>query len=508
MSRSITKVRPTAEIKSAIVITDRAEIARRMLEREHSSPSRPEAGSFVEDSEHGARGYKYRPTAMRQMVLTNTALQAMCTERGIPWRAEYAERAIPYWASDERVDGHGDIVRQDWIFDEFEDNPLMPYSHEWENPPIGAYLSWSVETRSDAKYEGPALALLGLFATADQYDWADTIFRLVKAGFLTASSVGFYPERVVWVEDDQERLGLGLGNHGYILEGNHLLEHSPTSLGANAGAGVMRNRLERASRAGLIRASDATALREIRRRELRGSPDAWAQADRELRTLLRLSFPSLELPPHEDAEEPFVASQGGRERNPFAVAVRAAEEPPPQADGGAGAGEAAEATQEPQDGADEGMGAEAAPAAGSATGGQGGGQEATGEPPHETLPDEGGSGEEGGAGGQPPSDPPEEEGLEVPPEEDCSEEDSTPAELARALRRMRVSFEQGLVSLSATLFDALDEIAAISEAVEGIRRSIDQDQEEHDEPELPEVDGRVDRVLSVLEGAVTRKQGA
>ena len=121
-----------------------------------------------------------------------------------------AGRAVPYWASDERPDGHGDIVRQQWSFEEYSKNPVLCMGHDWVGPAIGRGIDYEVRQRSDADYKGPALWMLALFAEAEAQAENDRVFRLVRSGFMSAASVGFYSDRVIIVEDEQERAELPL----------------------------------------------------------------------------------------------------------------------------------------------------------------------------------------------------------------------------------------------------------------------------------------------------------
>lgn len=240
-------------------------------------------------------------------------VRQLCEKRGIPYIEDYASRVIPYIMSDERVDWHGDIVRQNWIFDAFERNPVMPYCHQWEQPPVGSMLQWGVIERATPEYVGLALAGLGLFATADQCEHANRIFRLVAAGFLKGCSVGFTSMKVTDVKDDEERAQLGLGRYGLILDNNRLLELSPCTLGANMGASSVLVSLNKAAKLAegdplRITLDDFTFAREITRRDLlkRRSPGTWISMDNKYVEWARILFPKQGgIARHQDVEEPF-----------------------------------------------------------------------------------------------------------------------------------------------------------------------------------------------------------
>lgn len=199
-------------------------------------------------------------------------IEQMVAERGMPWDEKYAERVIPWWASDERVDRQGDIVLQNWKFDDYQNNPLMLYAHRWDDPPIGTVLNWEVMPRTSRVYNGRSLRLMPLFATKDQYEWADTIFRLAKARFLRTGSVGFYSDNIIQVRDPNERMRMGLGNMGVIYDKNNLIEWTVAPVPANQGA---LQSLSLVARKGLLRGEDLSVVKDIFKSSVkRGAGDA------------------------------------------------------------------------------------------------------------------------------------------------------------------------------------------------------------------------------------------
>lgn len=301
--------------RSAKVVEDLEEIHRLLSEglEKAKAAKGTDPSTWIRREEDGRTAvYKATPALQKQAGVTPEHARAMAEARGFPWEEGYENRLERYWASDERPDGHGDIVRQTWLFDLFEDNPVLAWSHQWGGAPIGGVLEWDVVQRVDSKYQGPALQLLALFATAEQWDWADTVRRLVRARFLRAGSVGFYADRVIRVEDDAERAELGLGRWGVILDRNHLLEFSPTLLGANPGAGTQDTKaavgeLAKAKANGLLKASDFELIRELARDSLlrTGRKDAWKELDRTWCTVGKSLFGRASFEPHEDVDQPF-----------------------------------------------------------------------------------------------------------------------------------------------------------------------------------------------------------
>ena len=95
-------------------------------------------------------------------------------------------RVISWIFSNEAValDFHT-IKTAGWELDDYLRNPVLLFAHNQEAPPIGR--TTRIETR------GPLLVGDTEFASAEDYPFADTIFRLVKGGFLNAVSVSWFP---------------------------------------------------------------------------------------------------------------------------------------------------------------------------------------------------------------------------------------------------------------------------------------------------------------------------
>jgi hypothetical protein len=224
-------------------------------------------------------------------------LRALATARGVQdWKDEWAHpetgRVVPYLASDERVDGEGDIVRQDWAFERFAGNPAMPLSHDWGGLPIGKHLDWQVIVREGADYQGPALRLFSMFAPADVSARADEALRLVRAGFMRGGSVGFRSHEPLHVKDPKEREHLGLGKHGIVFQKNELIEFSPCLIPCNQGAYAL---LAQRKSEGRVRPPDVNLWRELLRRAAvrdAGARDGWAEQDLRLFVMARTLWPA------------------------------------------------------------------------------------------------------------------------------------------------------------------------------------------------------------------------
>lgn len=106
-------------------------------------------------------------------------------------KADFAEptdqggRVRRFVISDETQDRHGDvIVTNGWRFENFKSNPVVLWAHNSRDLPIGTASIIAESTRTLADID---------FATADVNPFADSVFRLVEAKILRATSVGFKP---------------------------------------------------------------------------------------------------------------------------------------------------------------------------------------------------------------------------------------------------------------------------------------------------------------------------
>lgn len=256
--------------------------------------------------------YKHGSTLnLSDPVMSEPELRALMEKRGMPFDPRYMSRQVRYWASDQRVDAHGDIVLQKWDFSKFEKNSPMPWSHNWYAPPIGRHLSWDVTSRSDGSYAGPATRTFGIFALPEHSKIADDVQSLVKAGMLPCCSVGFEPIEVLDIKDPEERKKLGLGRWGMIYAHNALLEVSPTTIPANPGA-MTFSLYKSAAEQKLLTPANIGVLRELRRQEAMRTVDpeqSFSKSEAALFEMVQHIFPGYTMRRHDDIEEPVASDE-------------------------------------------------------------------------------------------------------------------------------------------------------------------------------------------------------
>lgn len=293
-----------SKLKSARVVEDPAEIGKLIA---RSRTKSEDFGSYeyetVDDDNPFPVSRKFNTFKADESsppVPDAAGIKQLVEARGMPWDPELADRVVPYFASDERVDADGDILRQNWIFDDFEKNSPMPYSHRWGDPPIGRVIDWDVIQRNSVDYVGPALHLLGMFSK--EWEWADNIFRLVKSGFLPGGSVGFWSSKIIHIEDDEERAKIGLGRWGVIFEESHLLEFSPTTIPANPGVTSLLAATHKS-----LKSRDVHMIRELQRQQVcRGHHDStkFRNLDYSLVLMAKALWPEEKWEVHKELDTP------------------------------------------------------------------------------------------------------------------------------------------------------------------------------------------------------------
>lgn len=157
---------------------------------------------------------------------------------GMAEEAQAVGRTV-FLASDDRLDRYGTRIAQDWLEDgrmsAFDANPVVPWSHDYSQPPVGRV------TSREVREVAPGAS--GLYV-AVEWDMDDEraagIAGKYARGVLSAVSVGFRSARVTalsaldqghpWRAED-----------GYMLAGNELMEISAVTVPGNPRALAQRD---------------------------------------------------------------------------------------------------------------------------------------------------------------------------------------------------------------------------------------------------------------------------
>lgn len=114
----------------------------------------------------------------QKQVFINTEFETKTAEE---------DRTIEFIVSKEIVDRGGDVVKIKGIdLKNFKKNPVIMLSHNHSDLPIGKAISM--------RKTGDELRMKVEFPTPEVYSLGDTVYKLVKGGFLNATSVGIIPD--------------------------------------------------------------------------------------------------------------------------------------------------------------------------------------------------------------------------------------------------------------------------------------------------------------------------
>lgn len=114
------------------------------------------------------------------MKLTRIALSCVVKE------VEGEDRMLDFIASDETEDRHDTVIdMKGWELDNFRRNPVVLLNHNYTGLPVArGNKIWKSKGQLKIRAE---------FPSADISPEADTVFKLSKAGYMKAVSVGFIP---------------------------------------------------------------------------------------------------------------------------------------------------------------------------------------------------------------------------------------------------------------------------------------------------------------------------
>lgn len=130
-----------------------------------------------------------------------------------------AARTVSFRITTGEVDRDHDIINPaGWDLKNYLRNPVVMFAHDYSNLPVAKALNITSD--------GQGLVALAEFAGPEVYPFADTVFKMVKGGFLNATSVGFRPE--AWTYNETRS--------GIDFASQELLEFSIVPVPANPGA--------------------------------------------------------------------------------------------------------------------------------------------------------------------------------------------------------------------------------------------------------------------------------
>ena len=143
--------------------------------------------------------------------------------------AEGESRRMTFTISTASVDRMGDTIAvEGWDLADFRKNPVVLWAHDQGAPPVGKATRVAVEKGklvADVEFTPPGMSAFN-----------DTVYAMLKGGFLNATSVGFLPTEWKFADDPGRRAGID-----FLKQ--QLLEFSVVPVPANAEALVQARSL-------------------------------------------------------------------------------------------------------------------------------------------------------------------------------------------------------------------------------------------------------------------------
>ena len=132
---------------------------------------------------YDAEQYRHNLLAKRQLADPCAVRKSLATATEFP---DDPARTIRFVISSSSEDRDKDVVAVGgWKLDNYLKNPVVMWAHDYRALPVAKCLS--IAPRGDK------LVAEAQFPSPDLYPFADTVFRMLKGGYLGATSVGFRP---------------------------------------------------------------------------------------------------------------------------------------------------------------------------------------------------------------------------------------------------------------------------------------------------------------------------
>jgi hypothetical protein len=178
------------------------------------------------------------------------------------WSDEQASRVLVVPFTDESLDSHGTAFDSDgWDFTRFDKNPIVDWSHNSSEMPIGLVLKReAVSVRGIDGIERKGWQAHVLFSPAELSQDAELAYRNWMAGRLRGASVMFRPVEVERATaEDVERMSLP-SEDAYIIRKAELLNFGIVPLPSNANAVQRTAEALALGHAGLVTQAEARSL--------------------------------------------------------------------------------------------------------------------------------------------------------------------------------------------------------------------------------------------------------
>ncbi len=140
------------------------------------------------------------------------------------------DRVLRFVGSDETPDRDNDIIEvAGWKLTDYMKNPVFLWAHNYDELPIGKTINVAVDVAAKK------LLFDVKFPSAETYPFADTVYKLYREGFLSATSVGFRGLKSK-TRDEEEMMNLPEWQRGRRYMEQELLELSAVPVPCNPNA--------------------------------------------------------------------------------------------------------------------------------------------------------------------------------------------------------------------------------------------------------------------------------
>jgi len=148
---------------------------------------------------------------------------------------EGEDRTLSAVASTGIKDRDGDIIEPSgWKLKNFRKNPVILWAHTYSGKD-----ALPIAKATEIKVEDGKLKFKAKFPEKETYEFADTVYKLYKDGWIRTFSVGFIPFKREEIDDEDEG-EKGLMRNGYRYTSQELLEISGCPVPSNAEAMAVR----------------------------------------------------------------------------------------------------------------------------------------------------------------------------------------------------------------------------------------------------------------------------
>ncbi len=112
---------------------------------------------------------------------------------------DLADRQIRVIAASGKTDRTGDVVAIEGItLKNYKKNPIVLWAHDHSGLPVAKCVSMDT---ADGQ-----LVMVFEFATSEEYAFADTVYKLIKGGYLKGVSIGAQVLAAEWLKDSQDNI--------------------------------------------------------------------------------------------------------------------------------------------------------------------------------------------------------------------------------------------------------------------------------------------------------------